>query len=41
MSLENFLSIWTIAHCYPFSKTNLSNGIDMFISTTWHNLRPT
>ena len=41
MSEENYGSMWTIDHCYPLSKTNLSNEIDMFKSSHWINLRPT
>ena len=39
MCLGNYGSIWTIDHCYPLSKTNLFIEMDMFISTTWINLR--
>ena len=38
---ENYGSLWTIDHCYPLSKTNLSNETDMFKSSRWINLRPT
>ena len=40
MNEEDFGSIWTIHHCYPLSKTNLSNETDMFKSSHWINLRP-
>ena len=40
MSLENYGKIWCLNHCYPFSKTNLSNEIDVYKSTNWINLRP-
>ena len=38
MTEENHGSVWTIDHCYPFSKTNLSNETDMFKSSHWINL---
>ena len=37
---ENYGSMWTIDHCYPLSKTNLSNETDMFKSSHWINLKP-
>ena len=40
MSEENYGSIWTIDHCYPLSKTNLSNETYMIKSSNWINLRP-
>ena len=40
MTEENDGSIWTIDHCYRLSKTNLSNGTDMFTSSHWIDLRP-
>ena len=40
MTLEKHGSVWEIDHCYPLSKTNLSNGTDMFKSTYWTSLRP-
>ena len=40
MTEENYGSVWTIDHCYPLSKTNLSNEIDIFKSSHWINLRP-
>ena len=40
MTEENYGSLWTIDHCYPLSKTNLSNETDMFKSSHWINLRP-
>ena len=40
MTLENYGKIWCLDHCYPLSKTNLSNETDMFKSTNWINLRP-
>ena len=32
--------VWTIDHCYPFSKTNISNETHMLRSSHWINLRP-
>ena len=40
MSLENYGKIWCLDHCYPLSKTNLSNKNDMYKSTNWINIRP-
>ena len=40
MSEENYGSMWTIDHCYPLSKTNLSDKNEMNKSTNWINLRP-
>ena len=40
MSEENYGSMWTIDHCYPLSKTNLSNEKHMFKSSHWIILRP-
>ena len=40
MSEENFGKIWCLDHCYPLSKTNLSDEIEMNKSTNWINLRP-
>ena len=40
MSIENNGLVWTVDHCYLFSKNNLSNGNDMYISTNWTNLGP-
>ena len=40
MTLENYGKIWCIDHCYPLSKTNLSNENDIYKSTNWINLRP-
>ena len=40
MSEEIYGSVWTIDHCYPVSKTNLSNETDILISSHWINLRP-
>ena len=41
MNEKNSGSVWTIDHCYPLSKTNLSNETDMFKSSHWISLRPT
>ena len=40
MNEENYGSVWTLNHCYPLSKTNLSNVNEMNKSTYWINLRP-
>ena len=40
MTEKNYASVWTIDHCYPLSKTNLSNEIEMSKSTYWIKLRP-
>ena len=40
MTVEIYGKFWCVNHCYPLSKTNLSNGKDMYISTNWTNLRP-
>ena len=40
MTLEKYSKIWCLDHCYPLSKTNLSNENDMYKSTNWINLRP-
>ena len=40
MTEENCGSVWTIDHCYPLSKTNLSNQNEMSKSTYWIILRP-
>ena len=40
MTLENYGKIWCLGHCYPLSKTNLSNENDMYKSTNWINFRP-
>ena len=39
MSLEIYGKIWCLDHCYPLSKTNLSNKNDMYKSTNWINIR--
>ena len=40
MTEDNYGSLWSIDHCYPLSKTNLSNENDMYKSTNWINLKP-
>ena len=40
MTAESYGSVWTIDHCYPLSKTILSNVNEMNKSTYWINLRP-
>ena len=40
MTEENYGSVWTIDHCYPLSKTDLSNETDKIKTTCWINLRP-
>ena len=40
MTEENNGYVWTIDHCCPLSKTNLSSGKELNKSTYWINLRP-
>ena len=40
MTLKNYGKIWCLDHCYPLSKTNLSDENDMYKSTKWINLGP-
>ena len=40
MTLENYGKFWCSDHCNPLSKTNLSNGKDMYKSTNWIILGP-
>ena len=40
MNVEIYGSVWCTGHCYPLSKTDLSNEIDRFKSTIWIILRP-
>ena len=40
MTEENYSSVWSIDHCYPLSKTNLSNENDMYKTTNWINSKP-
>ena len=39
ITLENYGKIWCLDHCYPLSKTNLSNENDMYKSRNWINSR--
>ena len=40
MTLENYGLVWETDHCYPLSKTNLSNENEMNKATYMINLRP-
>ena len=40
MTEENYGEIWCLDHCYPLSKTNLSDKKEMNKTTYWINLRP-
>ena len=40
MTEENYGKIWCLDHCYPLSKTNLSDKKEINKSTNWINLRP-
>ena len=40
MTEETYGSVWTIDHCSPLSKTNLSDETDKIKTTSWINLRP-
>ena len=40
MAEENYGSVLTLDHCYPLSKTNLSDKSEMNKSTYWINIRP-
>ena len=40
MNEENSGKIWCLDHCYPLSKTNLSDKNEMNKSNNWINLRP-
>ena len=40
MTLENYGKTWCLDQYYPLSKTDSSNGNDMYKSTNWINLRP-
>ena len=40
MTVENYGTIWCLDHCYPLSKTNLSDKNEKNKSTNWINLRP-
>ena len=40
MTEEKYGSVWSIDHCNPLSKTNLSDENDLYKSTNWINLKP-
>ena len=40
MTEENCGKNWCLDHCYPLSKTNLSNENDIYKPTIWNSLRP-
>ena len=40
MTVKKYGKIWCLDHCYPLSKTNLSNGYDMMKCFNWFTLRP-
>ena len=40
MTLEKYGKIWCLDHCFPLSKTNLSDSNELYNSTKWTNLRP-
>ena len=40
MTEENYGKIWCLDHCFPLSKTNLSNQNEMKKTIYWMNLRP-
>ena len=40
MTGDNYSGIWCLDHCYPSSKTNLLDKIEMNKSTGWINSRP-
>ena len=40
MTEENYGSVWTLDHCHPLSKTNLSGKNEMNKSTYWINIGP-
>ena len=40
MTEENYGSVWTIDHCYPLSKTDLSNETDKIKTNCWNNSGP-
>ena len=39
-TLDNYGKNWCVDHCYPLSKTNLSNETEKIKATNWPNLRP-
>ena len=38
--LQKYGTIYCTDHCYPLSKTNLTNENEMYKSTSWVNSRP-
>ena len=40
MSLENYGKFWSLDHCLPLSKINLSNENELNKYTNWVNIRP-
>ena len=40
MTEENYSPVWTLDHCHPLCKTNLSDKNEMNKSTYWINIRP-
>ena len=40
MTEKNYGSLRTLDHCYPLSKTNMSDKNEMNKSTFWINIRP-
>ena len=40
MSLENYGKIWSLDHCLPILKINLSNENELTKYTNWVNFRP-
>ena len=40
MTKENYGLVWVLDHCFPLSKTNLSNQNEMIKSIYWINSRP-
>ena len=40
MTEEKYGSVWTIDHCYPLSRTDLSSEKDIIKTTCWINLGP-
>ena len=40
MTLENYGKVWCLDHCYPLSKTSLSNENELIKYTNWLTIRP-
>ena len=40
MTEKDYGSVWSLDHCYPLSKTNLSDKIEMNKSTYWIIIGP-